>query len=86
MMSCPIRTAGGLAPGKPRALWEGHYLYGLDASCCGPGLGSTNYDVTADGQRFLMIVDKDQDVAAHQLNVVLNWPREIERAARERSR
>jgi serine/threonine-protein kinase len=86
MMACPIRTAGGLSAGKPAVLWEGHYLYGLDSSCCGPGLGSTNYDVTADGERFLMIEDKDQDAVASQLNVVLNWSLEIEGAAEAQAR
>jgi serine/threonine-protein kinase len=84
MMACPVRLAGGLRAGKPEVLWEGHYFVGLDASCCGPGLGSTNYDVTADGQRFLMIEDKDQDVVAKELTVVVNWTREVERAARAR--
>lgn len=39
-----------------------------------------NYDVTADGQRFLMIKDDDQDlVASKEIVVVLNWAMELNR-------
>jgi Tol biopolymer transport system component len=38
--------------------------------------GEANYDVTADGERFLMVVSGDTST---QLNVVLNWFDELER-------
>jgi hypothetical protein len=49
------------------------------ASSCGPaGLTSSNNDVTADGQRFLMIKDDDQDSAiSTQVVVVLAWADEV---------
>ena len=45
-----------------------------------------NYDVSPDGQRFLMLKPSEQEVAAPtQINVVLNWFEESEapRAARK---
>jgi hypothetical protein len=44
---------------------------------------SSNYDVTADGQRFLMIKDSDTEVFPSQINVVLNWSEELKRLASE---
>ena len=32
-----------------------------------------NYDVTPDGQRFVMVKPREQELAATQINVVLNW-------------
>jgi hypothetical protein len=40
-----------------------------------------NYDVSTDGQRFLMIKASEQESAATQLNVVLNWSDELRRLA-----
>jgi hypothetical protein len=38
------------------------------------GATSSNFDVTADGKRFLMIKDDDQDSAtSKQIVVVLGW-------------
>jgi hypothetical protein len=45
-----------------------------------PGVASSNYDVTADGQRFLMVRD-DDDVTATRIVVVLNWVEDLKRAA-----
>jgi len=45
-----------------------------------PGATSSNYDVTADGKRFLMINDDDQDSAtSKQIVVVLGWSEELNR-------
>ena len=38
-----------------------------------------NYDVTADGQRFVMVKPSEQELAATQINVVLNWFEELKR-------
>jgi hypothetical protein len=38
--------------------------------------GATNYDVTPDGQRFLMIKATEEEVAG-QINVILNWFEEL---------
>ena len=38
-----------------------------------------NYDVSADGQRFLMMKASEQTEAATQINVVQNWFEELKR-------
>jgi hypothetical protein len=56
----------------------------MSSSCGPPGFSSSNYDVTADGQRFLMIKDDDQDSAtSKQIIVVLGWAGEVNRATRK---
>ena len=82
MMVVPVRTAGEFDPGPPRLLWEGHYSHGMSSSCGPPGVSSADYDVTADGQRFLMIKDSDQDVGSTNIVVVLNWAEELNRVMR----
>ena len=50
-----------------------------------PGVSSSNYDVSADGRRFLMVRDDDASVYATKIVVVLNWIEHVkarERAAR----
>jgi hypothetical protein len=48
---------------SPRLLFEQQYAYGA-------GITIANYDVTPDGQRFVMVKD---EATAGRLNVVLNW-------------
>jgi hypothetical protein len=36
-----------------------------------------NYDVSPDGQRFLMLKAAEQATAPNQINVVLNWFEEL---------
>jgi hypothetical protein len=43
-----------------------------------PGVASSNYDVTPDGRRFLMVRD-DDDVESTRIVVVLNWSEELKR-------
>ena len=77
MMVVAVSLAGGFQAGKPRLLWEGHYSHGMSSSCGPPGVSSGNYDITADGRRFLMVKDNDQDVFSTKLVVVVNWAREL---------
>jgi serine/threonine-protein kinase len=74
MMAVDISTQPGFAAGKPRQLFERHYL-------ANPiGNARPNYDISADGQRFLMVKPVDQEEAARtQINVVLNWTEELKR-------
>ena len=51
-------------------------------NCGGPGATSTNYDVTADGERFLMVHEKTEDAVARQVNVVLGWAEELKQLAK----
>jgi hypothetical protein len=51
----------------------------MGSSCGMPGATSANYDVTRDGQRFLMVKDLDQDAVSTQIVVVLNFAEELKR-------
>jgi len=84
MMVCSMSTQPRLSASRPRLLWEGHYSAGRGTSCGPAGFSSSNYDVTADGKRFVMVQDKDEDVPATKLSVVLNWHEELKRRARAR--
>jgi serine/threonine-protein kinase len=77
MMAVQVHTAGSFQASKPALLWTGRYAHGLGSACGAPGTTSSNYDVTADGQRFLMIQHDEQ--APAQINVVVNWTEELKR-------
>jgi Tol biopolymer transport system component len=70
MMVVDIATQPGFAAGRPRKLFEGRYG---DT----PIPGTNQYDVSADGQRFLMTKEIEQSSSATQINVVLNWFEEL---------
>jgi hypothetical protein len=59
MMAVPVSVGDALEAGRPQELWRGPYSHGMSSSCGAPGLTSSNYDVTPDGSRFLMIQDED---------------------------
>jgi Tol biopolymer transport system component/predicted Ser/Thr protein kinase len=70
MMAVDIATQPSFAAGRPRVLFEGQYQ---PTTTTPP-----NYDVSADGQRFLMLKPSEQmQVAPTQINVVLNWFEEL---------
>jgi serine/threonine-protein kinase len=80
MMAVAVSTAPTFTAGRPQMLWEGHYSHGMSASCGPAGATSSNYDVTPDGKRFLMIKDAAPDTAiSRQLVVVLGWADEVTR-------
>ena len=82
MMAVAVSIAPTFKAGRPQELWKGHYSHGMSSSCGPPGATSSNYDVTPDGQRFLMIKDDDQDRAvSKQIVVVLGWADELRRMA-----
>jgi serine/threonine-protein kinase len=82
MMAVAVTTNPPFRAGRPLELWKGHYSHGMSSSCGPPGATSSNYDVTADGSRFLMIKDDDQDRAASkEIVVVLGWANEVRRIA-----
>jgi serine/threonine-protein kinase len=67
MMAVDVTTQGTFSAGKPRILFEGAYV---------PTPRSfPDYDVSPDGQRFLMLKPNEQ--AQAQINVVLNWFEEL---------
>jgi eukaryotic-like serine/threonine-protein kinase len=70
MMAVEITTQPSFSAGTPKALFEGQYQ-SLNQS-------NPNYDVSPDGQRFLMLKPSEQAQAAPtQINVVLNWFEEL---------
>ena len=77
MMAVSIATAPALKVSAPRQLWEGNYSSGSGSSCGMPGVTSSNYDVTADGKRFLMVRDDDTAIYSTKIVVVLNWAEEL---------
>jgi Tol biopolymer transport system component len=74
MMVTAVETQPVFAASKPELLFEAHYETSY------PSL-ERDYDVSPDGQRFLMIKGSEQESAATQLNVVLNWSDELRRLA-----
>jgi hypothetical protein len=70
MMAVDITTTPAAVVGKPRKLFEGPYSRS-------PAFWP-NYDVTPDGQRFLM-VKGSPPIPATRINVVLNWAEELKR-------
>jgi len=83
MLAVAVSTASTFSAGRPQELWKGHYSHGMSSSCGAPGLTSSNYDVTAEGKRFLMIKDEDQDLAtSKQIIVALGWAEELNRLSK----
>lgn len=83
MMAVVVSTTPTFTAQHPRTLWEGRYSHGMSTSCGPPGATSSNYDVTADGQRFLMIKDEAPDTAvSKQIVVVLGWADEVNRLSK----
>jgi len=73
MMAVEITTQGGFAVGKPHMLFERQYVRT-------EAFHVPRYDVSPDGQRFLMLKPVEQETAAPtQINVVLNWTEELKR-------
>ena len=72
IMSVPVETGASFKAGTPRVLFKGEYLALQDR---------TQYSVTPDGQRFLMIKDATAKPGSaaplQQINVVLNWLEEL---------
>jgi len=73
MMAVQVTTQPGFSAGKPTVLFEKEY-----AKSEFPATG-TAYDVSPDARRFLMVKETDQNTAAAQVNVVLNWFEELKR-------
>ena len=70
MMAVSVTTEPTFDVGEPRLLFEAPFFVGTDPA---------HYDVSPDGERFMMLVSTTS--APSQINVVLNWAQELERAA-----
>jgi len=74
MMAVEVTTEPSFSAGNPRILFQGQYVQNTPPSS-GPF-----YDVSPDGQRFLMLKPAEHAGAApNQINVVLNWSEELKR-------
>jgi Tol biopolymer transport system component len=69
MMVAAINTQTGFSASAPRILFTGSYPLNP---------GRTNYDVSPDGQHFVMSKVREQDQSPSQINIVLNWFRELQ--------
>ena len=71
MMSVSLQTSPRFAAGKPVVLFEGSYR-GPDSNPA----GYQYYDISRDGQKFLMVREEEQQTPIH---VILNWFEELKR-------
>jgi len=71
MMAAGTTTQPTFSADNPKMLFEGQYVPSLQTM--------PNYEVSRDGQRFLMVKASEQTEAATQINVVLNWFEELKR-------
>ena len=69
MMVVSVETKPNFSAAKPTVLFEGSYVI--------HPRGLHYYDISPDGQRFLMI--KEEQTTTAQINVVLNWFEELKR-------
>jgi Tol biopolymer transport system component len=79
IMAVEVTTMPRFAAGKPRPLFKGSFM---------PSTALwANYDVTADGQRFLMIKPATPAQARPQaIHMLLNWQEELSRRAGHEAR
>jgi serine/threonine-protein kinase len=77
MMAVDVTTQPTFAAGKPRLLFEARQYVPNSLVGLRP-----NYDVSPDGQRFLMLKPtQQQETALTQIHVVLNWFEDLKRLA-----
>ena len=68
-MSVAVQTQGEFRAEAPKVMFEGPYL----------NVPGVSYDVTPDGQHFIMIEENQKQAATTQLNIVFNWFEELKR-------
>ncbi len=75
LMAVPVQTAPELAAGEARPVLTERYARSVDDS-------PRNYDVSADGHRFLFIKSGEvKEEPIRVLNLITDWYAELERAA-----
>ena len=72
MMATEVSTEPTFSSGRPLTLFAGKYVRSEFP------LTGFAYDVSPDGQRFVMVEETGESTAA-QINVVLNWAAELTR-------
>lgn len=73
MMAVAVESGPAFKAAAPRVLFSGRYATVV--------WGEANYDVSPDGQRFLMLRSEAQPPAT-ELHLVVNWFAELQRAGR----
>ena len=70
-MAVPVRTEPTFEAGTPQVLFTGSYVVSIGRM----------YDITPDGQRFLMIkpAETTEEGLANQVILVQNWFEELKR-------
>jgi hypothetical protein len=68
MMVVDVSGVTDLTLSRPRQLFDQRYVF--------QNISLANYDITPEGQRFLMLKD---ETGAGRLNIVLNWTEELKR-------
>ncbi len=71
MMVVDVSGSVNLTLSQPRQLFDQRYVF--------QNISLANYDVSPDGQRFVMVKD---EAGSGRLNVVLNWTEELKRLTR----
>ena len=72
LMTVDIQTEPTFRAGRPRLLFD------VDPSLRGPS-GRFHFDVTPNGERFLIVKEGELGQSRSQLNIVLNWSEELKR-------
>ena len=75
LMAVPITGTSPFTYGRPQRLFD------LRSIRTGPRWGSSQYDVSPDGSRFVFLLDRFRETTPQQINVVLNWLDDVERVA-----
>jgi eukaryotic-like serine/threonine-protein kinase len=65
LMVVDVRTTPAFSASRPRLLFTGAFTR--------RGIDAVNYDVSPDGQSFVMLNSGEDERAASQINVVFNW-------------
>jgi serine/threonine-protein kinase len=78
MMAVQVTTQPAFSAGEPKVLFEGPYVL--------TPRSLPDYDVSPDGQRFLMLKPADAAPRAEQINIVLNWFEELKQRVPARAR
>ncbi len=74
MMVVSVGSGPELSPTRPRKLFEGNYVGSLE--------GLPEFDISADGKRFVMIKHVQNGVSeTRELRVILNWFEELKSKA-----
>jgi len=72
MMAVPVKMGTSFEAGSPVALFQAHRRQPVSAQ------DVFSYDVSGDGQRFLIITKVD-DANTAPLSILLNWASEMEK-------